>query len=359
MLDRVIRCSLLLTLFMFLLALTNVTPVTDLEGTDAQSIRVVSEPEKRGALLAGTPHGPIAIDGDANFTDTALLEGWPGDGSPESPFIIDGLDIDRVGAASHGIRISNTRVSFTLSNCYLTSKSGEPGAGIYLENVTNGELVNNTCSANTYQGIALWYSIYNTVANNTCSSNDHGIVLYESEINTVVNNTCNSNTYEGIHLGHSNFNTVVNNTCNSNNIGISLYRSDSNIVVNNTCNSSNLNGIILYESDFNLVTNNTEHDIVEGSAPEERYPGEFDLEEFVPEGFDPVVLLLVGLVGITLLGSWKGGVKLLGWWKVYTKHGQDDVIIPARYRIASWFRKRRSVKPNDVDEDLEPDSSEE
>ncbi|MFX1472854.1 MAG: hypothetical protein ACFFBM_10155, partial [Promethearchaeota archaeon] len=25
----------------------------------------------------------IAIDGDANFSDTALLEGWAGDGSPE------------------------------------------------------------------------------------------------------------------------------------------------------------------------------------------------------------------------------------------------------------------------------------
>ncbi|MHA2081945.1 MAG: hypothetical protein ACW99H_12455, partial [Candidatus Thorarchaeota archaeon] len=24
-----------------------------------------------------TPHGVITIDGDANFSDTALLEGWP------------------------------------------------------------------------------------------------------------------------------------------------------------------------------------------------------------------------------------------------------------------------------------------
>ncbi|MCK5239872.1 MAG: hypothetical protein KAR33_10015, partial [Candidatus Thorarchaeota archaeon] len=82
--DRVSSCFLLLTLFMFLLTLaTNVTPVADLEGIAAQSTTVVSEPEERGMLVAGTPHGPIAIDGDASFSDTALLEGWPGDGSPE------------------------------------------------------------------------------------------------------------------------------------------------------------------------------------------------------------------------------------------------------------------------------------
>ncbi|MHA1909534.1 MAG: hypothetical protein ACW98Y_19705, partial [Candidatus Thorarchaeota archaeon] len=91
--NRVSRCFLLLTLFMFLLALaTNVTPLADLEGIAAQPTTGVSEPEERGMLVAGTPHGPIAIDGDASFSDIAQLEGWPGDGSPENPYIIDGLD---------------------------------------------------------------------------------------------------------------------------------------------------------------------------------------------------------------------------------------------------------------------------
>ena len=70
---RVSSCFLLLTLFMFLLAFTS---VTDLEGASAQSTIAVLEPKKQEMLLAGTPHGPIAIDGDANFSETALLEGW-------------------------------------------------------------------------------------------------------------------------------------------------------------------------------------------------------------------------------------------------------------------------------------------
>ncbi|MHA1958903.1 MAG: hypothetical protein ACW99U_01650 [Candidatus Thorarchaeota archaeon] len=63
-----------------------------------------------------TPEGAITIVGDANFHDTALLEGWPGDGSPENPYIIDGLDINLGGGEGHGISISHTRVSFIIRN---------------------------------------------------------------------------------------------------------------------------------------------------------------------------------------------------------------------------------------------------
>ncbi|MHA2241182.1 MAG: NosD domain-containing protein, partial [Candidatus Thorarchaeota archaeon] len=185
--DRVSRCFLSLALFMFLLTLTaNVTPVAYLDDMDHQSTAAVLEPERRGMLLAGTPHGPIAIDGDANFSDTALLEGWDGDGSPENPYLIDGLDIDLGVYDEFCISISNTNASFTISNCNLTGA----GVGIYLENVTNGELVNNTCKRSDI-GISLWNSNSNTVANNTCNSNkDWGICLEESYSNTVANNTC-------------------------------------------------------------------------------------------------------------------------------------------------------------------------
>jgi parallel beta-helix repeat protein len=150
-------------LFIFLLALsTNELPIADLEGIAAQPSTVVSDTERRGMHVAGTPHGHITINGDANFSDTALLEGWPGDGSPENPFIIDGLDIDLGGAVGDCISISNTQVSFTISNCTLTDADAYLGAGIYLENVTNGELVNNTCSSNRV-GIYLRDSTYNTV----------------------------------------------------------------------------------------------------------------------------------------------------------------------------------------------------
>ncbi|MFX1261318.1 MAG: nitrous oxide reductase family maturation protein NosD [Promethearchaeota archaeon] len=214
----------------------------------------------------GIPHGAIAIDGDANFSATALSEGWPGDGSPENPYVINGLDIYLGGNNESCIVISDTRVSFTISNCNCTSGNiywegpGPEYVGISLDNVANGKLVNNICKYNDY-GIRLSNSYSNTVANNTCTGNILAIYLYDSYSNTVANNTCNNNR-ASIELRSSVSNTVANNTCNNNFGGITILSfSDSNTVANNTCNNNRWGwGIGLWGSDSNTVTNNTCND---------------------------------------------------------------------------------------------------
>jgi parallel beta-helix repeat protein len=250
------------------------------------------------APIVTTPHAPIMINGDANFSATALLGGWSGDGSPENPYIIDGLGIDLwdADAGMCCIVIENTRVSFTISNCNLTGAHcfsfGQGGDGIYLGNVTNGELVDNIID-NNHKGILLVGSDYNTVANNTCSSNDDGIALSGSHSNTVANNTCSSNDY-GIALYESHSNTVSDNTCNYNRIGIYLQHSQSaNNVVNNTC------------------WRNTEYDILESM--------ENRLEDYLRWGnflmlitfvyyIDFIVIVVITLLGGLWIGV-KGGSK--------------------------------------------------
>jgi parallel beta-helix repeat protein len=216
------------------------------------------------------PHGAIWIDGDANFSATALLEGWPGDGSPENPFIIDALEIDLEAEFGNCIMISNTRVSFTISNCNLTRANvthqgfgmvpSLEGAGIHLLNVSNGELISNICNNNTGRGIFLEDSTYNTLANNTCNKNEVGIYLDSSDANTVVNNTCTSNYGCGISVGHywdgSDHNTLANNICTSNEIGISIHGSNHTTVVHNTCNSND-DGFFIDFSYYNTLENNT------------------------------------------------------------------------------------------------------
>ncbi len=187
-----------------------------------------------------TPHVAIEIDGDAVFAATALLEGWPGDGSPENPYIIDGLKIDLSGENGNCVDIRNTRDSFIIRNCILTGAAYQMmqggGAGIFLFNVFNGELVNNTCFSNAW-GILPDESHSNIVANNTCYNNAIGIYIGHSDSNTVANNTCNNNTWTGIRLYHSEYNTVANNTCIGNEFkGILIEYSSSNIITNNTLN---------------------------------------------------------------------------------------------------------------------------
>ncbi len=254
MLARVSSGLMLLTLFMFLLALM---PVADLEGIAAQSTIVVSEHEKRGRLRSGTPHSPIAIDGDANFLDTALQERWPGDGSPENPYILDGFDIGigSIEILAHCISIRNTRVSFTISNCNFTGAITHRGlAGIYIWNVTNGELINNTCSSNDW-GIYQGHSKGITITNNTCNNNVIGINIIRSYKNTVTRNTCNNNTWDGIGLSYSDSNTVANNTCFSNENGICVRVSNSATITSNTCFINDV-GISLEGSDSITVANN-------------------------------------------------------------------------------------------------------
>jgi parallel beta-helix repeat protein len=425
--DRVGRYFMLLTLFIFLLASVTIrTPLADLQDIATQSAIMISELEKQGMVIALTPHDAIEIDGDADFEATALQEGWPGDGSPSNPYIINGLDIDLGGAYGPCIRIDNTTVSFIIRNCKLTGS----WTGVFLNHVTNGELVNNIFAGNTYgllieysnnctmtdntctnnfEGISFEDAFCNTVANNTCSNNNNrGIELHDSNHNIFSNNTCTNNV-RGISLRQSDFNMIFNNTCNNNMDGIYLHDSDSNMMANNTCNdnggsgihleyvangvlvnntcnsnfesgiallsstdntvakntcSNNRIGIHLYDSDSNTVTNNTclnntEHDIFEEftsevTEPEVTEPAatEPEVTELVvteSEHFGTIVLFLIGFVGTSLLGA--------GWWKVSSRVGEDEIIVPARYRLVSWFRRRRALQDVVVDEALEPDSS--
>lgn len=239
--------------------------------------------QRPSKIVTYAPHSPIIIDGDTNFSATALAEGWTGDGSIEDPYIIHGYEIDQGGAGAHCISIINTLVYFTINNCHLIGANVSSNAGVYLENVTYGEIVgnifdnnyyglyladshsilikNNTCN-NNINGIAIYQSNFNTLRNNTCISNsDNGIQITNADNNIVTENLCNFNGLRGILLiDHADYNTASSNTCNNNdNDGIYIYDyCYHNTIVNNTCNSNNDCGIHLYYyCHINTITNNT------------------------------------------------------------------------------------------------------
>jgi parallel beta-helix repeat protein len=235
--------------------------------------------DDRTVHLSNTPHSPITIIGDQNFTDTALAEGWPGDGSSLDPFIIDGLDIDRGGVAGHCISIYNTRVNFTISNCNLTGATVSPGAGIFLRNVSYADITNNSCSANRY-GISLdSRSDYNAIINNTCNANNRGIRIDTCYYITIEGNVCDGNgdgiyltgaercqvncnwindsAWSGIHLEGADIGSITNNTCQYNgDAGIEYVVSDRGTIANNSCRN-NTWGIYVFDSTNSIITNNT------------------------------------------------------------------------------------------------------
>jgi parallel beta-helix repeat protein len=208
-----------------------------------------------------SPHAVIAIDGDADFAATALLEGWPGDGSSESPYIIEGLEIAFGGATGNCISISNTRVSFTIRNCNLTGAKGSSskidGAGILLENVTHGKLANNNCSSNSMNGIRVVAGNSNTIVANFLNYNGQGITL-EGHNNIITGNIANNNTDDGIGIDDGTNNIISGNTaCNNSDYGLGLHGGSSNTITENTVNNNNEEGIFLTQSAYNTISNNT------------------------------------------------------------------------------------------------------
>ncbi len=270
------------------------------------------EDDYRTTSLELTSHESIEIISDDNFTDYS----FPGTGTAEDPYIIEGLEIITTEYA--GIYIYNTTNYFIIRNCYVDAISH----GIYIRYVADGTatISNNTCSNNDYGGIKLWRSGNSTISNNTftncgleiyeytidaylsyaiennwvngkklgfytnldstiitepvygqlilvnctnvtvrnqiLNNATTGLFLYSCTYSTIIDNTCNNGDV-GIFLDNSDSSTVSNNTCNNNNdIGIFLDNSSSSTVSDNTC-SSNYRGIFLYYSDSSTISNNT------------------------------------------------------------------------------------------------------
>ncbi|MFW9797824.1 MAG: right-handed parallel beta-helix repeat-containing protein, partial [Candidatus Thorarchaeota archaeon] len=305
---------------MLILLLGNMIPVADSESRFIGANEAIDVPETRNLYLAGVPHAPIVIDGDANFSDTALIEGWSGNGSYGNPYIIDGLNIDLDSNTGHCISISNTMVYFTISNCYLVGANVDSGSGIYLENVQNGRIVDNFCQLNTHgifilgrgsrncvlenntftqnaiSGIQLVASLNITIKQNNCSNNYYGINVIDltgqsghsgehiiasnlcynnsygitlGDFNPesiapvlcmVTDNNCSANYNDGIRIVNPGYNIISKNNCNRNGASGILLRIDTsnNTLVENNCNDNNQSGIYIYQSSFyNNLTANT------------------------------------------------------------------------------------------------------
>lgn len=118
--------------------------------------------------------------------------------------------------------------------------------GIRLENSHENTLEDNTASDNIFDGIVLIESQANTLRGNTANGNTNlfGIILLESHENTLEDNTANGNAQGGLLLVFANENTLAGNTANANGLdgGIILAESDGNTLNDNTAND-NVSGV--------------------------------------------------------------------------------------------------------------------
>jgi parallel beta-helix repeat protein len=229
-----------------------------------------------------TPHDPIKIVGNEDFAQQAENEGWPGDGTVEDPYVIDGYDINY--SATNGIEIKDTNVNFIIRNSVVNNRT-YLFKGIFLYNVSNGIIencslhnnsqgiyldhskfnifINISISNNLKDGIYLEWSHFNEITENYLVNNSNGIFLFNSFKNILTNNTAILNDKQGILIDDGDENLIDGNNIINNSNGIFLSSSHKNEISNNIV-SKNENGFYLYYSEKNFIKNNSFSDNSKG-----------------------------------------------------------------------------------------------
>ncbi|MFX0124217.1 MAG: right-handed parallel beta-helix repeat-containing protein, partial [Candidatus Hodarchaeota archaeon] len=181
------------------------------------------------------PHRYIYIYDNDYFAYLANLEGWPGNGTPSAPFIIEGL---RITTPSHrcAIEIVDVDVYFQIRHCMILGGYHQLGGGIELSRVQNGRIFNNIINYTRRTGISLYLSRETTLENNTISNNGNmGIEVASCSNIFLSGNKINNNSATGIRLYHSGYCTLLHNTVtNIHGRGIHLSDSANSTVFNNT-----------------------------------------------------------------------------------------------------------------------------
>lgn len=207
--------------------------------------------------LGYTPHVPIEIDSDSDFSSY----GFPGAGSEVDPYIIEGYIITNTTEDIRcAISIIETTKHFVIRDCFIDSGTQHSGGfGIRILDASEGtvSVISNTI-INNYLGVLISGCKSSTASNNLCLENAYAMELSSSSQSTVNNNTC-INGGDGIELSRSSDSIVFDNVCENNyGVGIEIYGTTENChLYDNTLKENEYYGITLHiDSSKNIVYRN-------------------------------------------------------------------------------------------------------
>jgi parallel beta-helix repeat protein len=179
----------------------------------------LSAPQKIDHIGSLTPHDEIWIYGDEMFIEQAELEGWPGNGSPESPYIISDYYFN---TWDKPLTVYHTTVHWVFTNNVIDGEDDH--GGTWIQNCTNGAIINNEiCNRRFGIAVAGGYGL-NITDNNVHDCWENGIEFIAGMNNALVQNNVITNIgVAGFYSGLSHDSIIVNNTLsNCSKYGISL-----------------------------------------------------------------------------------------------------------------------------------------
>lgn len=238
-----------------MLLLILVIGMNSLSGQTSPSVdNITVEPVNNSISLdVFTVETPIYIDGDTNFTDTAIARGWSGDGTGSAPFLIQNILINGDGSQDL-ITIQNTNMYFQIRD----SSFNDSNKAIYLYFAPNGVITNNII---THSGIGLWIanSFNTTTTNNTISNTWDTAIYYDRSDNGTIDGNTLFDNYQGIYFERADYHLVTNNMISDSWTGFYASLSSYNNISHNTA-WGNQEGIYLYSPWRTVIQANIVYD---------------------------------------------------------------------------------------------------
>jgi len=167
---------------------------------------------------------PIKIDGiginGSTWEETASKPWCQGSGTWQDPYVLENITINAQGSEYCILVQFSTTKYFEIRNCTLRGSSGPDTAGLLLNLTNNGKILDNNCSLNQDSGILLWESQNNTIQSNVIHDLPNwGIRLIRSNNNTINENNLYDNSYS-IFIYFSNSSIISSNNASDNSFGI-------------------------------------------------------------------------------------------------------------------------------------------
>jgi parallel beta-helix repeat protein len=204
----------------------------------AAAVALITLPSETEAF---TPHDPIYISGDSDFSDGDDDGVTGGTGTFSDPYVIDGWSIS--AGAAHGIHILNTNVYFVIANVSISHDEYNYNNyhGVYLYNADNGRVENCNITGWVKRGVLVESSSDikindNTIGNHASIGNDrYGVYI----------DTCSGSL------------RVERNNVSEANYGIFVKLSNGALIEDNNITGTIRGGIVPSSSKYAVIERNT------------------------------------------------------------------------------------------------------
>ncbi|MHA1636999.1 MAG: right-handed parallel beta-helix repeat-containing protein [Candidatus Thorarchaeota archaeon] len=235
---------------MLLLFLTCISPYfhTDiLKQTTVPLQSYSNEQVVTSDILSYTTHNPIVVIGDDNFTPN----GFSGDGTWQSPYVIKNLNISSVDGPT--LQFINVTRPFVIRSCLLTSPVEDNSSVISFKNASNW-LVDNSTISGSRNGVYISECDNIRVMDNTISGQTHDALRVHFSRNVTLANNIVKQSDQGLFMTYTNDVIVTDNSFSQLQLGIYTERVINGSIESNVFEMSS-GGVIYWGSNMTTRIN--------------------------------------------------------------------------------------------------------